>query len=168
MILTLDLSTKSTGYAIFDGKQLHDYGVLKASGSDLIKRIYIISDKIKNLLQENEIDKIYIEEVQLEKGKQSKTYTALMYMQAALMFLLYKNFDNKIPVEKVYSSTWRKDCGIKIGPGVERETLKRASIDKANSTFNLSLERKDDDIADAICIGIAQTNPQQPLVLNWG
>ena len=43
MILALDASTKSTGYAIFDKEKLIQYGYFTASSSDLLCRL----DKMK-------------------------------------------------------------------------------------------------------------------------
>ena len=45
MILSLDLSTKSSGIAIFDNdKKLIDYTCITASSTDLVKRIYKIDN----------------------------------------------------------------------------------------------------------------------------
>ena len=38
-IISLDVSTKSTGLAVFDGEKLIDYKLITASSTDLIKRI---------------------------------------------------------------------------------------------------------------------------------
>lgn len=110
-ILALDASTKSTGWAIFNDKKLAKYGCITASSTDLIKRITKMINELNNLLLSNNIDKIILEEVRPEQGKNMKTYKALMYLQAAIMFLIHERFNN-IEVEFVYPSEWRKKCYI--------------------------------------------------------
>ena len=46
-ILSLDLSTKSSGWAIFEDTKLIDYGCVTSSSTDLIKRNQIMTDSIK-------------------------------------------------------------------------------------------------------------------------
>ena len=50
MLLSLDLSTKSSGYAIFDEGILIKYGCITSASTDTIKRIYIMRDAINQLL----------------------------------------------------------------------------------------------------------------------
>jgi Holliday junction resolvasome RuvABC endonuclease subunit len=80
-ILALDLSTKSSGWAIFDEGQLIDYGCITSASTDLIKRIFIMSDGIEEALNKYNIDKIVVEEVRPEGGSgvgNQKTHRALM------------------------------------------------------------------------------------------
>ena len=46
-ILSLDLSTKSSGWAVFEDNQLLSHGCISSSSTDLIKRIHIMTDGIK-------------------------------------------------------------------------------------------------------------------------
>ena len=164
-ILALDLSTKSSGYAIYEGDNLKDHGCITSSSTNLIKRIYIMRDAIDKILQENEIDKIVVEEVRPEGGYgvgNQKTHKALMYLQAALEFLIYDSH-NKVTIEYIYPSSWRASCGIKNGRGVKRMTLKEADIEFVKETFGITVN---DDEADAICIGYAQNN-QESNEINW-
>lgn len=164
-ILALDLSTKSSGYAIFEGDNLKDHGCVTSSSTNLIKRIYIMRDAIDQLLTNNNIDKIVVEEVRPEGGYgvgNQKTHKALMYLQAALEFLVYDSH-SKVTIEYIYPSSWRASCGIKNGRGVKRTTLKEADIEFVKETFGITVN---DDEADAICIGYAQNN-QESNEINW-
>lgn len=67
-LLSLDISTKSTGWAVFENKDLVDYGCITSASTDLIKRIHIITDGIKEVLNKYTIDKIIVEEVRPELG----------------------------------------------------------------------------------------------------
>ena len=80
-ILALDLSTKSSGWAVFYDKELSSHGCQTSSSEDLIKRIHIMRDAIDKILTENQIDKVIMEEVRPEGGYgvgNLKTHRALM------------------------------------------------------------------------------------------
>ena len=106
-----------------------------------------------------------VEEVRPEGGYgvgNQKTMKALMYLQAALEFLIHDNH-NKVTIEYVYPSSWRASCGIKNGRGIKRTSLKEADIQFVKDTYGVSVG---DDEADAICIGHAQFN-QKSNEINW-
>lgn len=153
-ILSLDLSTKNSGWAIFDDHDLKEYGAIPATSTDVIKRIYKIVSEIQAILQAHpDISVVVVEEVRPENQRGAgnlHTHKILMWLQAGLNFMLHDNFP-KIKIEYVYPSEWRARCGIKNGRGVKRDQAKAADIEFANNKFNLTL--KSDDIADAIGIG---------------
>lgn len=167
MILSLDLSTKSSGWAIFKEQELINYGCITSSSTDLIKRIHIMIDEIDRILQENEISKIIVEEVRPEDGYgvgNQKTHKALMYLQAALEFLIHDNYNKKVEIEYIFPSSWRAKCGIKNGRGIKRTSLKEADIAFVKENFNLDVN---DDEADAICIGFANFKNDDNNEINW-
>lgn len=167
MILSLDLSTKSSGWAIFKEQELINYGCITSSSTDLIKRIHIMIDEIDRILQENEISKIIVEEVRPEGGYgvgNQKTHKALMYLQAALEFLIHDNYNKKVEIEYIFPSSWRAKCGIKNGRGIKRTSLKEADIAFVKENFNLDVN---DDEADAICIGFANFKNDDNNEINW-
>ena len=162
-ILSLDASTKSTGFAVFNETKLETYGCLTASSTDLVKRISKIITELEQVLSQNTIDKIILEEVRPEQGLQNlKTHKALMYLQAAIVFLVHERF-NTIEIEYVYPNEWRKACGIKTGSGVRRETLKPKDIQFVKDNYKITVN---DDIADAIGIGHAYVNKLDNEI-NW-
>lgn len=171
MILSLDLSTKSSGYAVLDidGKLL-DYGCETSASTDLIKRIYIMRDAIDTILQKYpNITKVIAEEVRPQGGYgvgNQKTQKALMYLQAAFEFLIHDKYP-KIEIEYIQPSSWRAALGIKNGRGVTRTTLKEADMTFIKEKFNIDVN---DDIADAICIGLAIINKLdlEDKGYNWG
>lgn len=161
-ILALDASTKSTGLALFEDSNLIDYVCLTASSTDMIKRINKIISALNTFLSKNQVDKIILEEVRPETGKNLNTYRALMWLQAAINFLVHENYPS-IAIEYVYPSAWRAACGIKTGPGRKREELKSADIKFVKDTYGLTVN---DDIADAIGIGHAYVNKLNNEI-NW-
>ena len=165
-ILSLDCSTKSTGWAVYEGKTLKDYGCITSSSTDLFTRIHKMVDGIEKLIKENNIEKIILEEVRPENGVQNiKTHRALMWLQGALAMMAHDNFP-KIESVYLYPSEWRKSCNIKTGRGVVRETVKQHDIRFVQETFGIKVN---DDIADAIGIGYAYLHPGgEEEMISWG
>lgn len=167
-ILALDLSTKSSGWACFNNGQLTTHGCITSASTDLIKRIHVMTDGVKTILnQEPEIQKLIIEEVRPEGGYgvgNQKTHKALMWLQAAIAFLIHDEFPS-IEIEYIYPSSWRATLGIKNGRGIKRTTLKEADIAFVQNKYNINVN---DDEADAICIGLAQyTKAEEDENYNW-
>lgn len=165
-IMSLDLSTKSSGWAIFKEEELVDYGCITSASLDLIKRIYIMQNGIKEALKNTDIkiDKIIVEEVRPEGGYgvgNQKTHKALMWLQAAIAFMLHDNFS--IEIEYIYPSSWRSTLELKTGSGIKRVALKQADIDYVKNKYNIEVN---DDIADAICIGCAYYTKENDEI-NW-
>jgi Holliday junction resolvasome RuvABC endonuclease subunit len=167
-ILSLDLSTKSSGWAIFEDTELINYGCITSASTDLIKRIYVMRDNLLEVLKNYNIDKIIVEEVRPEGTGYGvgnlKTHRALMWLQAAIAFMVHDNYKN-IEIEYIYPSSWRSVCGIKNGRGIKRDSQKAADIAFVKEHYNIEVN---DDIADAICIGHAQIHPKVVKELNWG
>lgn len=162
-ILSIDASTKSSGWAIFEDTKLVDYGVITASSTDLIKRLHKITDEFDELLNKYSVDTVVLEEVRPENGLQNiKTHRALMWLQGQLAVMFHDKHGNP-PIEYLYPSEWRKTCGIKTGAGVRRESLKPKDIAFAKSQFGLDVN---DDIADALGIGYAYVTKQDQEI-NW-
>lgn len=158
-IISLDLSTKSTGYAIFNDTELAGYGELKAASADVIARIYKIIDQLKEIIKDNlDIQKVIIEEVRPEdktsNAKNIHTQKVLMWLQAALVFMIH-DFCPKASIEYVYPSSWRTKCGIRTGRGIKRNELKMLDIEFVKEKYNITVN---DDAADAIGIGHAYIN----------
>lgn len=165
-ILSLDCSTKSTGWAIFEDDNLKSYGCITSSSTDLFKRIHKMVDEIDVLIEQNEIKKIILEEVRPENGVQNiKTHKALMFLQGALAMMVHDTYP-KIELIYLYPSEWRKCCKIKTGRGVVRETVKQHDIRFVEETFGIKVN---DDIADAIGIGYAHLHPGgTEEMISWG
>lgn len=149
-ILALDLSTKSTGLAVFEDGKLIEYKCIVAEGANLFKRIDKILAKLEEVLSAHKINEVYIEDVYPEDVHHNQNvYRALIYLQGFVCHTL-----DKYSLSPYYftSSEWRKKCGIKTGPRVKREILKEKDILFVKDTYGVDVN---DDIADAICIGYA-------------
>lgn len=88
-------------------EELIEYGCITSASTDLIKRIFIMSNGIEEVLNKYKIDKIIVEEVRPEGGYgvgNQKTYKALMWLQAKIAFLIHEKFKG-IEIKYVYPSS---------------------------------------------------------------
>lgn len=148
--LAIDPSTKSTGWAIFDGQELKQYNCISASSTDLFKRIHKMQNEIEKIINEYKVDRIIIEDVIPDDVRNNQAvFSALKYLQGYLVEIFNKY---KIPYELVVASHWRKLCGIKTGAGIKRDSLKPKDMEFVQNQFGI---KANDDICDAICIGFS-------------
>lgn len=150
IVLALDPSTRMTGFAVYKDQELVDHGYINAGSTDVFNRIHKMITGIEEILSKYTIDKAIIEEILPEDVKNNnKTFKALMYLQAFIADCLHTH---KIEYIFYTASEWRKKCGIHIGRGIKRESLKPQDIKFVQSQFGIKVN---DDEADAICIGFA-------------
>lgn len=166
-ILALDLSTHSSGWAIFEEGKLIDYGCFTSASTDLIKRIKVMTEGVKTIIDKyTNITKVIAEEVRPEGTGYGvgnlKTHRALMFLQAAIAFMIHDNYKD-LKIEYIYPSSWRASIGIKTGRGIKRTTLKQKDIEFVKEKWNIDVN---DDEADAICIGYASSNEIETEI-NW-
>jgi Holliday junction resolvasome RuvABC endonuclease subunit len=150
VLLTIDASTKSTGWAIFEDTQLTNYGVITATSSNLYKRIDKMITEIDKLVEQYQPTDIVIEEVlPADVRNNNNVFKALIYLQGFICHTLDKY---KIIPTFIVASHWRRLCGIKTGSSIKRESLKSKDIAFVKKEYGIDVN---DDIADAICIGYA-------------
>ena len=158
----LDLGNRTVGIAFSDpmGIVATGYETYRFNEKDLQK----VLEYVKMLVVERKVDKIVLEEVRPDKNitQSLKTHRALMWLQAAINFLVHENYP-KITIDYTYPSEWRSACGIKNGRGVVRASAKELDIQFVKDTYGITVN---DDIADAIGIGHAFVN-QLESEINW-
>ena len=167
-ILALDAATKITGYAIYDNNTLVNYGTYKADESlEATDRINEIKHWLETALDIWQPDFVGIENIQLQSfgnnGKyQVEMYRILANLQGVLVDTL---FENQIQHELVYSSEWRKYCGV--GDGKGRENKKRQAQEKVELWYN---QKCTQDEADAICLGkyLCYLKDNKNKKITWG
>lgn len=150
--LFLDLSTKSTGYAISDDKgKLITYGLITASSSNNVSRIQKIQSGIIELVKYYNIEKLIAEDVHPEAYGYSDTARLLMWLQGSIVLGAHSVNDNinSKSIEFMQASEWRKNLGIKTGRGIKRENLKPLDIKYVKDTYGIEAN---DDVCDAICL----------------
>lgn len=154
-IIALDMSTKSTGYAIYKHNKLVQYNYITATSNDLFNRIKVMLNAINKLLERNpDLEYVIMQQVRQEGFVNVKTYKALMYLQGCVQMIIHQKFKH-LQTDFLYPSSWRKVCKIKQGRGVQRKQQKQLDIQWVKQNFNIEVN---DDIADAIGIGYAYIN----------
>lgn len=163
IILGLDLSTKSSGYSIFEDSKLIDYGCVTSASNNLYKRIDKMVIGIKEILDKYNIDYVYIEDVFPEDVHNNRNvFDALKYLQGFILHLLN---DYNLSHTFFTASEWRAACGIHTGRGIKRESLKPKDIAFVKKNFGIDVN---DDVADAICIGVVGLQRQKTTITDDG
>lgn len=154
-IIALDMSTKSTGYAIYKHNKLIQYNYITATSNDLFNRIKVMLNAINKLLeQHSDLEYVIMQQVRQEGFINVKTYKALMYLQGCIQMIIHEKFKH-LQTDFLYPSSWRKVCKIKQGRGVQRKQQKQLDIQWVKDNFNIEVN---DDVADAIGLGYAYIN----------
>ena len=157
----IDPSTTSTGWAIFDDKELKAYGLIKPNGEDWRERIVNQAPQLVEIISKYKPEKIYMEDVPLK----SKYPKVLVQLGAVQGFIYGVTAYVHVPVVFLGPSEWRSPMGLFDGTreGTKRAEMKRKSVEKANELFGLNLVWKsacsiknDDYIADAILVAYSQ------------
>lgn len=166
ILLGLDASSSSTGWAVFDKKGLAAYGIIKPDGEDWRDRLVNQGSKIKEIIEKYHPEKIIMEDVPLKNGNSK----VLVILGAVQGFIYGIAASYNIPVEFVLPSEWRSPLGLYDGTreGTKRKELKRKSIEKTNELFGLNLvwvspssTKNMDDIADAILLCYSKLKPRK-------
>lgn len=141
-ILSIDQSTSSSGFAIFQDKNLISSGIYKPKG-ELYNRIHQTKEYIRELINNNDIKYVFVEDIQFQRNQ--KTYKILASLQGVIIDLLV---ELEIPFEVVPPSRWK--AWNQIG-GKKREQQKENTKRKCQEIYGREFI---EDEADAICIGL--------------
>ena len=184
-LLTLDLSTNSTGYAVFEvgSKKLLSYGVIKPKVPGLSKlkypaaalvKIKEISTRVKDLVAAESPDYIVIEEVNRGINRiAQKSLDALHFFVLDYLCLIDKAWVQRVKYMDSNGKTgWRGVLGIKLSDQDKffnkesRSAGKKAQVDwkvlaqryvnsKYKLKFDVKAKTEEADIVDAIALGTA-------------
>lgn len=145
-VLTLDLSTHSSGWAYGEDKQLKQHGYITASSRVVEQRIIKMQKQIISLICNYQPDKIIMQEVRPEVN--SHTNKVLMWLQGVIVIATYECW-KKCEIEFINASEWRAAIKIKQGRGIKRDEVKAYDIQYVKDKYDITVN---DDEADAICI----------------
>lgn len=148
ILIALDESTTSTGYAIFKDKELIDYGAIvqKSKDKNILERVSNIIDEIEDLLGYYEPNDIVLENVQITMS--APTAKSLMGLQFIIELMAFRK---NIKCTTVRTAHWRKVLGLSNSPKINRAAKKQEAMDYVKNKYNI--DEKIDDVTDAICIG---------------
>ena len=159
-ILALDQATHISGYAIFNNKNLIDYGSFEAIGTNDIERGVQIKQWMISLIDQFQIDFVGIEGIQYQTAAGVTTFETLARLQGILAATC---IEEKVQYKIVPTNTWRVHCGVK---GRSRPDRKRSMQRLVKEWFNLNAT---EDECDAIGIGKYFCDKQIPSVevIDW-
>lgn len=154
-ILALDQSSRVTGYSIWIDNNLISYGKFTADQENIIDRLSYIKETVKELINDNSIEKMVLEDIQLQKDV--VTFKILAEVYGVLSEL---GNSMKILVDSEFSSSWKSGLNIK---GKTRPEQKRNAQLYVKDTFGIEATQ---DECDAICIGSYYVNKNNS-VFDW-
>lgn len=139
-ILALDLSTKSSGYCIFENGEVVDHGVIESHDKDFLVRCHYMAEFIRLLCEKHgKFNTVVIEELKVIHNQ--KTLVILGILQGMVLRELHT-----IPVEFIMPSVWRKTFGL----NGKRSEAKEKAIKLCEQ---LGYTVCNDDDAEAILLG---------------
>lgn len=148
-ILSMDQSTRCSGYAVFENGEYICSGVVDMSKSTLAtyERSFEMAKALWKIIKKYKPDCLIIEDTQQQNNV--KTVITLARLQG--MIIGYAEA-HKVKVHILLPTQWRAAMGYSQGPKVKRGMLKQQSIDYVKNNYNLNLP---EDEAEAICEGVA-------------
>lgn len=164
-ILALDQSLQTTGWAVFDNSNndfiAYDHFTIQ-SNKPIEHRLYMIWSKLSELHSLYDFDKIYFEDIQMQRGN-ALTFKKLAYVQATIMLWCY---NMNISYEIFSASHWRKILKDTFGVafGRSRAEQKAAATAFVKKRFNADVT---EDEADAILIGLSALCDKHETI-EWG
>lgn len=152
VVLALDQALRTTGYAVFQGEELADYGTFTVDSSlPMEERLHQLMLDIKSLKSKYKPDIICFEDIQDQHNIQ--TFKTLAYVQAAIMIFCALTKSQYVVMSP---SHWRKVLGGQFGKKRDEQKAHAQAIVK--NKFDIDV---DSDTADAICIGLAYIEQQK-------
>lgn len=140
-ILSLDLSTKSSGFAVFEDEVVVDYGVIKSTDKDILVRGNYMAEFVRLLCEKyGKFDLVGIEELKVLSNQ--STLVKLAQVQGMVL----RELKDQV-VKFVMPTVWRK--GFELNG--KRAEAKAKAIKLCNE---LGYEVECDDDAEAILLGI--------------
>ena len=149
-MISLDISTKKTGYALYSNGELISYGCIECDDKLMDDRMKGMTKNLLDIFAVYMPNSIYIEETVVNRNVQVQRYlTRLQGVVYGWCIANNREFNTMRPSE------WRKLVGIDTGKK-KRKELKEVALKIAMTEFNI--DDINDDTAEAILIGKAAIN----------
>lgn len=151
-VLSLDTSTKQTGWSIFVDGKYNDCGLIDLSDmkEKAEERIPIMINEIENLIIDYQPDIVVVETTVVSRNASAQRFlTMLLGMVWHICIKMDIEFQSVRPTE------WRSWVSSEK-KGNKREELKAWSVSKVQELFGLAVDT--DDVSDAILIGYGYIN----------
>ena len=145
-LLSLDQSSKTSGWAIYENENLVTYGHFTLSQEDIGERLVAFRKEVMRLINKYEIDEIAFEDIQLQSsvGNNVQTFKVLAEIIGIMLMLVTELGINYTIVPSV---RWKSALNIK---GKRRAEQKQNAQLYVLNTYGVNATQ---DESDAICIG---------------
>ena len=146
----------STGYSIFNDGNLVKYGKIPTAAKGFKSedlRINHIVNVIENIINEYKVDKVVCED-QFTSVNPKTTLT----LRKLIGGIVRMTYEHDIDITYYYPAQWRKILGINKGKAKDKKLAAYNYLFENGiftEKFIQSGVKKNDDIVDSICIGIA-------------
>lgn len=151
VVAGIDGSTNSTGLSIIENGKLKFYTLIDLrKEKDAMKRIQNMLLKICEILDQYDIDAVYMEKSVLRSNVD--TVQKLANLAGGIMLYCAKNnieFNHPLPSE------WRARIGIKQSNKIKREVLKEEAVLAVKNEYGIDVN---DDISESILIARSAFN----------
>ena len=155
VVLALDLSTTSTGYAVFKGTKLVTHGLIKPKVKGISKmkypqgvynKIVNISQQVKDLVAEVEPDMIVIEEINRGVNRISqKSLDALHFFVMDYVKMVDEDLFNKLTyIDSDGAKGWRNILGLKLSAEDKEDNKLAREHNKINKMDQVPIITKKD------------------------
>lgn len=108
-LLSLDMSTKKTGYAIFNNGKLEKYDLIEAKEQDILSRIMQMYLHIQELIEKQKIDCLVCEDVPVSQHSNLEVGKNLCILQGCLLVL--SNLHN-LELNRLKPTEWRAQISL--------------------------------------------------------
>lgn len=150
IFISLDQSTKLTGYCVWINGEYKTSGLLDCQKTDVLFRFDEMVEKIFAILDYYNPVVVYIEDTAMQRN--AKVLKELSQLQGAIVGYC---ITRKIDIHIIKPSEWRKELGFEQGRGIKRPELKQQCFKWVRE--NLGIEKSEDEV-EAIGIGAAVLN----------
>lgn len=148
ILIALDESTTSTGYAVFKNSTLIEHGIFSSKSKDVLERVSYIMEEIEKLIKKYKPSDMIIEDVQITMN--AATAKSLLGLQFMIEIYAHRN---NISCETYRTTKWRKILGLSNSRTLDRKAKKQETIDYVKNKYKIEVLK--DDESDAIAIGTA-------------
>lgn len=139
--LALDISTKSTGYSVFENGELVTSGVISSKETDYIERGRQLANLVKAIAEAYQPTDLVVEDLKVIHNQ--KTLVMLGTVHGLIIGAL-----PNIPVTYIGPTVWR--AGFNHGLNAKRDLAKKRAIQFVEALYGLKVG---DDEAEAILLG---------------
>ena len=158
-ILSLDPASRKTGWAIltcseeYEHPKLIDCGCISSGKKFPNERMEVITDGISTILSDNTIDYVFMEKAtKINYGGRRRMAPNAFKTYCQAVEAVHQTCRILISKDKIFGAT---------APTWKASEKKATTIKHVNEQFDLELTEDDDDVADAIAMGVWFINRQR-------